>query len=51
MSDFVSGYSVNCILLDVNLYETKGESNNTTRLREDMSKMRVMRQKNSNCNT
>ena len=27
MSDFDSGNSVNCVLLDVNLYETKRENN------------------------
>ena len=27
MSDFYSGNSVNCVLLDVNLYETKRENN------------------------
>ena len=27
MSDFDSGNSVNCVLLDINLYETKRENN------------------------
>ena len=27
MSDFDSGNTVNCVLLDVNLYETKRENN------------------------